>query len=236
MAATLLTARQVQNMLDVDASTVYRMAGDGRLPAVRIGRQWRFPADAIESLLVPRSGGSDATATVDHASPAAAGAGGNGNARHATLQVPPALATVLLEVVAPALGVTMVVTDLGGRPITPVVNPAPAIAVRLDEPDFLSACTTEWKSFAEEPHLAPALRPGRLGFLCAHGMVRHGASLVAMVLAGGIAPEDGEATGADDASGLFHLDAERREAVLAALPRTAALLSRLVAERHPSAD
>jgi hypothetical protein len=163
-------------------------------------------------------------------------AGGNGNARHATPRVPAALATALLEVVAPALGVTMVITDLGGRPITPVVNPAPAIAARLGEPDFLSACTTEWKSFAEEPHLAPALRPGRLGFLCAHGMVRHGASLVAMVLAGGIAPEDGEATGADDASGLFHLDAERREAVLAALPRTAALLSRLVAERHPSTD
>jgi excisionase family DNA binding protein len=236
MAATLLTARQVQDLLDVDTSTVYRMAGDGRLPAVRIGRQWRFPADAIESLLVPRPCGSDATATADHAPHPVAATGGNGHARHATPRVPAALATGLLEVVAPALGATMVVTDLGGRPITPVVNPAPAIAARLGEPDFLPACTTEWRSFAEEPHLAPTLRPSRLGFLCAHGMVRHGASLVAMVLAGGIAPEVGEAAGTDDGSGLFHLNAERREAVLDALPRTAALLSRLVAERHPSAD
>jgi excisionase family DNA binding protein len=35
----MLTAQQVQDLLDVDASTIYRMAGDGRLPAVRIGRQ-----------------------------------------------------------------------------------------------------------------------------------------------------------------------------------------------------
>jgi excisionase family DNA binding protein len=53
VAATMLTAQQVQDLLDVDASTVYRMAGDGRLPAVRIGRQWRFPAAAIEALLAP---------------------------------------------------------------------------------------------------------------------------------------------------------------------------------------
>lgn len=34
-------------MLGIDVSTVYRMAGDGRLPARKVGRQWRFPADAV---------------------------------------------------------------------------------------------------------------------------------------------------------------------------------------------
>lgn len=43
----LLSADEVGRRLGVDVSTVYRMAGDGRLAAVKVGRQWRFPADAI---------------------------------------------------------------------------------------------------------------------------------------------------------------------------------------------
>ncbi len=211
MTTDLLTAQQVQHLLDVDASTIYRMAGDGRLPAVRIGRQWRFPAAAIQSLLVPGSAANDP----EGAPPSSTGA----------LTIPGAVATAALEAIAPALGVTMVVTDLAGQPISEVVNPARAIATRLDEPDFLTACTTEWRGFADEAHLAPRLRPARLGFLCAHGLVRRGPSLVAMVLAGGIAPD-----GVDDPD-LFHLDAHRRQVVLDTLPRTAVLLSRLVTDQ-----
>ncbi|MCU0263881.1 MAG: helix-turn-helix domain-containing protein, partial [Candidatus Nanopelagicales bacterium] len=47
----LLTALEVQELLHIDRSTVYRMAEDGRLPAIRVGRSWRFPADRIEALL-----------------------------------------------------------------------------------------------------------------------------------------------------------------------------------------
>lgn len=47
----LLSAQQVQDLLHVDRSTVYRMAEDGRLPAIKVGRQWRFPAARIDALL-----------------------------------------------------------------------------------------------------------------------------------------------------------------------------------------
>lgn len=47
----LLTALEVQQLLHIDRSTVYRMAEDGRLPAIRVGRSWRFPADRIEAML-----------------------------------------------------------------------------------------------------------------------------------------------------------------------------------------
>ena len=50
-ARPLLTALEVQELLHIDRSTVYRMAEDGRLPAIRVGRSWRFPADRIEALL-----------------------------------------------------------------------------------------------------------------------------------------------------------------------------------------
>lgn len=204
MNGTMLTARQVQDLLDVDASTVYRMAGDGRLPAVRIGRQWRFPAEAIDQLLLPPMPGHDGSVP---STP--------------TDALPRTASTAVLELVAPLLGVTMVVTDLEGRPISDFVNPAPAITARLDDPDFLATCQTQWRGFAAEAHLAPRLQLAAGGFLCAHSLVRRGTALIAMVLAGGIAP-DGE-------SDLYHLDDDQRREVLEALPRTAALLSRMAA-------
>ena len=216
MADALLTARQVQDRLDIDTSTIYRMAGDGRLPAVRIGRQWRFPAAAIDALLAPGDHDGAAPTTSPASPPAADGA---------SRRLPPtATIEAALEVVAPTLGVSLVVTDLAGRPLTPVVNPAPGIRARLEDPAFLDACGAEWRALAADTDLTTRLQPGAFGFLCARSLVRRGSALVAMVLAGGIAPE-----GCDDPD-LFHLDAEQREAVVEALPRLASLLSRLMSE------
>jgi excisionase family DNA binding protein len=216
MTEALLTARQVQDRLDIDTSTIYRMAGDGRLPAVRIGRQWRFPAAAIDGLLAP-----DSPPLTTAAQPL--------GAAHDTSPQLPATATIeaALELVAPVLGVSLVVTDLAGRPLTSVVNPAPAITARLDDPTFLDACGAEWRALAADADLTTRLQPGTFGFLCARSLVRHGNSLVAMVLAGGIAPDQ------DADPDLFHLDDRQREAVLDALPRLASLLSHLMSD--PSA-
>ena len=43
----LLSADEVGRRLGIDVSTVYRMAGDGRLSAIKVGRQWRFPEDSV---------------------------------------------------------------------------------------------------------------------------------------------------------------------------------------------
>ncbi len=237
MASGFLSTQQVQDLLDVDASTIYRMAGDGRLPAVRIGRQWRFPAAEIEAMLRPGATAADAPGrigdgTATTAPGAAAGRATSVHAPHGPLPtlpppdetvLPPALAIATLDAIAPALGVAMVVTDLDGHPLTPIVNPAPGIVVRSRDPEFAEACSREWRGFAAEPHLSPRLAPGRFGFLCAHSFVRQGPSLVAMVLAGGIAPPG------DDGSEFYQLDEDRHRLVLETLPRTAALLSQLVA-------
>lgn len=222
MVDALLTARQVRDRLDIDTSTIYRMAGDGRLPAVRIGRQWRFPATAIDALLAPGDHGG--------ASPAATGGSLHPDVNDASRLLPPtATIEAALGTIAPVLGVSLVVTDLTGKPLTSVVNPAPAIAVRLEERTFLDACGAEWRALAADTDLTTRLQAGAFGFLCARSLVRHGSALVAMVLAGGIAPD-----GSDDPD-LFHLDAEQRDAVLEALPRIASLLSRLTSDQpHPT--
>ena len=48
---TFLTTREMQDLINVDRSTVYRMAEDGRLPGIKVGRQWRFPAARVAEQL-----------------------------------------------------------------------------------------------------------------------------------------------------------------------------------------
>jgi excisionase family DNA binding protein len=52
-AGRLLTVAEVADLLRINKSTVYRMAKQGRLPATRVGRQWRFRESVLEGLLEP---------------------------------------------------------------------------------------------------------------------------------------------------------------------------------------
>ena len=48
----LVTTKQVQNLLQVDRITVYRMLKDGRLSGVKVGSQWRVPRTELQELLL----------------------------------------------------------------------------------------------------------------------------------------------------------------------------------------
>ena len=53
LEARLLTVSEVAAFLRINKSTVYRMAKQGRLPATRVGRQWRFRKSVLDSLVEP---------------------------------------------------------------------------------------------------------------------------------------------------------------------------------------
>jgi excisionase family DNA binding protein len=201
-ATALLTAVQVGDLLGIDQSTVYRMAADGRLPAVKVGRQWRFPARVVQDLLGGSRDGPPSGADRSRGDLPDVGA-----------------AVAATTIAADLLGVMMVVTDMQGRPLTPVANPCPRFARLAGDAEAVQACATEWRALADELDLQPHFRAGALGFECARAHIRTGDRLVGMVLAGGLAPEG------DDDPDLYHLDAGARSAVLAALPRVAAALS-----------
>ncbi|MDQ1249512.1 MAG: hypothetical protein QG597_3887 [Actinomycetota bacterium] len=207
----LLTVRQVQQLLHIDRSTIYRMASDGRLPSIRVGKQLRFPASDIAALVGGTQGATGAvTATPgehDRYQPAA----------------DPVAATAAITVAADLLNVMMVVTDISGQPISPIVNACPGFQARAGEPATLAACLQEWRSLAQDTDLAPRFHLGQLGFECARAFIRRGPTLVGMVLVGGVAPDAGGAAGEDD--GLTHLDAPARARVLAALPVVARAIS-----------
>jgi excisionase family DNA binding protein len=194
----LLTARQVQQLLHIDRSTVYRMASDGRLPAIRVGKQLRFPADRLGGLLGTREPRED---------------------------VDPATAEAVIEVAADLLGVTMVVTDMAGRPVTAIANPSPCFVANA-RGEALAACLAEWRAMADDPDLAPRFVMAEPGFQCARAFIRSGSTLIGMVLAGGVSAGGVSAEGGSeaDASQFHRLDDQQRQRVLRALPRVAAAL------------
>lgn len=52
--STTLTIVEVARLLRVSPDTVYRLAAAGQLPGRKVGRVWRFSADAIDRYLDPQ--------------------------------------------------------------------------------------------------------------------------------------------------------------------------------------
>ena len=175
---SLLTTKQVQELFKVDRSTIYRMAEDGRLPAVKVGRQWRFPADSVEGLLGQPGDVADApTAPPPH--PATA----------LDSVLPPDTAQAVADLAADLFGVMAVVTDMTGRALTSVANPCGYFTAAFNSVYTADRCSAGWRRLGEEIDLEPRFLPSHLGFLCARSFIRVGPSLAGMVIVGGVAPE-----------------------------------------------
>ena len=43
-----MTTREIAAYLKLHAITICKLAGEGKIPAIRIGRVWRFDKDAID--------------------------------------------------------------------------------------------------------------------------------------------------------------------------------------------
>jgi excisionase family DNA binding protein len=50
-AIEIMTIEEVASYLRIPVSTVYRLAQQGRIPASKVGRQWRFSRRALERWL-----------------------------------------------------------------------------------------------------------------------------------------------------------------------------------------
>ena len=112
--ATLLTTKDVQALIKVDKSTIYRMAEAGRIPAIKVGRQWRFPEDQLMEWLGERR------APVQEAGapgPSDAAAGLEG-------LLPPKTMQALADLLGDMLGAMVVMTDMDGRPRTEIADPS----------------------------------------------------------------------------------------------------------------
>ena len=236
--AKMLTTKDVQNILQVDRSTIYRMVEAGQIPAVRVGKQWRFPAERVENWLHQQS----------PAPLSAPAANGDRPLNDLASLLPLTCVQLIQDTFAEALGVMLVITDLTGQPITQVSNPCGLFKVIRQTPNALQKCTAGWGEMAQLLDLEPKLTRGHLGLSGARGLVRVGAELKGMVFIGGIAPADwppGEvelmALAAEfglqpealrpHLNEVFYLDQAQQRLILSQVQPIANILAHIVAER-----
>ena len=178
----MLTAKEMQTLLHVDRSTIYRMAEAGRLPAIKVGKQWRFPSAQVHEWLGTQTPPSPVQTTP--AQPQSHTPSGD----MAEL-LPLECVQLILDTFADSLGVMLVVTDMDGNPITEVSHPCGLFAAISQTPNAVQKCVEDWRSLAADIDLQPKYTSSHLGLLCARGMIRVGAALKGMVFMGGIAPK-----------------------------------------------
>lgn len=178
----LLTTKELQSILQVDRTTIYRMADSGRLPGFKVGNQWRFRREQIEAWL--RQQGSALPISPAEIS-RTAGAVGNGVADLFPLEC----LQLIQDGFADALGVMILVTDLDGELITQPSNACGLFTAAESSPTAHKRCLELWVKLANQPSLAPRFLKSHLGLLCARGLIRVGSELRAMLVLGGIAPE-----------------------------------------------
>jgi excisionase family DNA binding protein len=248
--AEFLTTTQVQEMLQVDRTTIYRMVEGGRLPAFRVGKQWRFLKPEIEQWLqaqaitpVVANASIEPTATV-----AVPGAGIRVGLALRDL-LPQSCTQLIQDVFADLLGVMMVITDMDGRPTTRISNPCGFYAALTQDPNAAAQCVQTWQQMAASPALAPKFAPNEMGLLCARALIRVGSELRGMVVIGGIAPEVwpppaerlaclaetfglAPADVAVNADAVHRLDKAAQEKALRAVQRIADIFSHMVEDRN----
>ena len=246
----LLTTNQVQNLLHVDRTTIYRMVESGRLPAIRVGKQWRFSQPEIERWLHTQSASPAPNAQVAPSQSIT-------NQTPARLTLQPELRTVLpltcvqliQDAFADILGVMMVVTDMQGAPVTQLSNPCGFYTALTQDPQTLAHCLRTWQDLAADPSLAPRFASSEMGLQCARGLIRVESALKGMLVIGGIAPDawppspaqlsrlaemfgQSLSTVQSNVGNVYRLDKAGREKALHSVQRIADIFSHIAGDRN----
>lgn len=235
LMTNFLTSQDIQELISVDRSTVYRMAEDGRLPGIKVGRQWRFPADQVAAQL----GVTGLTS--------ASGLHPNDDTDLVQL-LKPEIAQSVADLIGELFGVMAVITDMDGQPMTTVANPCGYFAAIAEQPGAVEACLSQWRRFVDEPNVAPRWVSTHLGFLCARTFIWVARAPVGMIVVGGVRPvawppnrEVVESVAAEAAmpvamlneaiDELWSLDIDQQRQVLRLLPQMGDLVSQLASAR-----
>jgi excisionase family DNA binding protein len=162
----LLTAKQVQDLLQVDRITIYRMLKDGRLTGIKVGQQWRFPRTEIEAFL----------------------GGGLGERESRPSRPGEVLPVHCLQVIqgvfAEILNVGSVTTDTEGEPITEISNSCEFCDLILSSPEGLEGCVASWRRLARLPAGGPEFMRCHAGLQYARARIEIEGEQIALLIAG----------------------------------------------------
>lgn len=170
----LLTTKQLMEILQVDRTTIYRMMHDGRLPAMRVGGQWRFSRQAIEKWL----GENKPAAMVEPKAETPA-------SEASAIEVLPVYCLQpIQEVFAQTSDVGAVTTDLNGKPLTPVSNSCAFCNLILASEKGRTRCESSWRKLADQTDQRPRSEKCHAGLTYARGRVVVKDQFIAMFFIG----------------------------------------------------
>ncbi len=160
-----LTIRQLQEHLQVDRMTIYRMLRSGRLNGVKVGGQWRFREEDIQHVVARRS---DASSVSPSRKPV----------------LPLSCLQPMQQLFSEAAGVAAIIVDPEGQPLTDVTNGCAFCNLVLGSEDGRRRCLKSWAALAGGVDNTPRLRRCHAGLLYARTIVHVEGSPLAAVIAG----------------------------------------------------
>jgi excisionase family DNA binding protein len=177
MTGRLLTTRELQELLQLDRVTLYRMVKNGELPALRVGGQWRFSAEAIDAWLQGQRGEPAPHSPRRGAVPDPAG-----------LQLDdlidlPTLQTIQNQFAA-LVGVAAFITDLEGQPFARCSQCSAFCQIIHSRPAGMAACQESWRSIALLDEEGAAIHVCHAGIQYASAPVSLGDRRLGLVTAG----------------------------------------------------
>ncbi len=162
-----LTAKQVEELLNVDRTTIYRMLKDGRLAGVKVGQHWRFSTRDMEALLSNTGRASDA---VDEP---------------VTVRVLPLhCMQPVQDVFAEIAQVGAVTADVDGQSLTKISNSCDFCKLILGSEDGRQACRESWRQLAKQRETAPEFLSCHAGLQYARSRIEVRGKLIAILIAG----------------------------------------------------
>lgn len=172
MMGTLLTSKQVEELLNVDRTTIYRMLNDGRLTGVKIGKHWRFSLQEIENFLAGTvNGASIERSEVGDALPV-----------HCMQPVQ--------DVFAEIAQIGSVTTDKEGIPITKISNACDFCKLILGSEEGRQACHQSWKQLVDQKENEPEFTTCHAGLKYARARIEMDDELIAILITGQFYLED----------------------------------------------
>lgn len=162
----LLTTKQLQDLLKIDRTTIYRMLTDGRLVGVKVGNQWRFPRTEIEALLSGNKP-TEAPAQIPDDQP-----------------LPLHCIQPIQDVFADIAQVGSLTTSPDGTPLTTMSNSCRFCSQILSSETGREACVASWRKLATQSDRRPHFVECHAGLHYARARIEINGELKGMVIAG----------------------------------------------------
>jgi len=162
----LFTTKQVQGLLKVDRTTIYRMLNDGRLTGIKVGNQWRFSSVEVSNLIAGVKTQAEKGSRI-------------------SAEVLP------LHCIQPVQGVFAEIAEIGavttnkdGEPLTKISNSCDFCNLMLASESGFQACVNSWQQLARQSEYSPQFIECHAGLKYARARIELGGELAAMLVAG----------------------------------------------------